>query len=208
MTIFRWVIVTLVFLQLQGCAATVYRWRDLPADSEELSRYSEQEKQAYYEKFGIASMEGSGFSTFAEPDKKYDLDTFFPIVQSLVPDAEQHYETVDNISTIGAFGWLISYAFFAVYTGVASGEALNYSGNNSSGSESSNLEQNIWVIILTNTIIYLAVEISRQYVTDYFREAEYEKLRLKYNAALRKQLQLEPSNLSTLIPEPTLAVSP
>ena len=187
----RWVLMCLVCLQFQSCVATVYRWRDLPAQEEDLKRYSRSEKIAYYKKFGIKELDSFEITTFAEPDKAYPKESFSFLLYNRVPDADEYFKAAGQADVVAALVSTIPLTITLVYALYRLDE---YAGLVDDGASLSSVNQHFnetfWFyiagVILSSGVLVNAFSWSYEQ-----KQVEYDAIRTKYNRSLLTSLDLK-----------------
>ena len=215
------ILLCLLCLQFQGCAATVYRWQDLPAEDTALSRYSAKEKREYYKKFAIdhmsadvalgTSVKANRLSTLADPDKEYSLESFSPVLFGRVPDAQEHLDKVEDVNQIYQ-GVLVAvdvvYLLYTLYYLVDAGQYLVEVGQNVTRANPPDAEQaeefflnRVLIPYLVSTVLGFLGKETARIVSNDAVEAEYKQLQGKYNRSLQRSLGLNVSSLDGLEPD-------
>ncbi|MGE3727805.1 MAG: hypothetical protein AB7I41_19760, partial [Candidatus Sericytochromatia bacterium] len=96
----------LLCLHLQGCVWTVYNWREIP-DPDNIEQYqSKAEKLEHYQKYAIQDLKFKSsffmayqmaFSTVAQPQTYYDLNSYAPVIYQLTPETEPLFTQAQNM---------------------------------------------------------------------------------------------------------------
>ena len=206
----------LLCLHLQGCVWTLYNWREIP-DPDTIEQYqSKAEKLEHYQKYAIQDLKFKdswmmayqmGFSTVAQPQTYYDLNSYAPIIHQLAPETESYFAEAQNMQfyrEISIFSSLILECLVALPLAFLTAVAQVAAKENPSpelNQTSSNLTT-ATVITLSAALALLGLD----YYLLFQQEAQYAKIKETYNTALRKQLELEEADLGAL-PPPSLALS-
>ena len=206
----------LLCLHLQGCVWTVYNWREIP-DPDTIEQYqSKAEKLEHYQKYAIQDLNFKSsffmsyqmaFSTVAHPQTYYDLNSYSPVIYQLAPETEPLFAQTQNmqfyreLSRFSANSINLFLSFPLLIGSFASVFAMKQD-------PSLDLNQTVSNLAITGLITSSAALalLGLDYYLLLQQEAQYAKIKETYNAALRKQLQLEEADLGAL-PRPSLALS-
>ncbi|MBT9544404.1 MAG: hypothetical protein IV090_03365 [Candidatus Sericytochromatia bacterium] len=199
----------LLCLHLQGCVWTVYNWREIP-DPDTIEQYqSKAEKLEHYQKYAIQDLkfkstfilfDQMAFSTLFQPQTYYDLNSYAPVIYQLAPETETHFAQAQNLQLyreiVNMGGLILAFVFcFQEMLSLASSNATQ-----DSEIKQKSFDSSLWmfggIVALLGADIYLINQ----------EQAQYAKIKETYNAALRKQLELEETDLGAL-PPPSLALS-
>ena len=210
-------------LHLQGCAMTLYNWRDIP-EHETIDSYSEEDKQAHYRKYAIDKLDTSilaghsvAFTTLENPNAPYELYSYAPVIYQLAPETEAYFSEAQDWQKAHIITRLASTPLtlaFSVSAPVIIGDIFkaHYSEmlDNSlpqaikSDITVSQAFQNFWIWAGIGVISHLIIlGLHMFYSAKQFEQ--YEKIKETYNEALRKQLDLADIQAwQQSLPEPTL----
>ena len=201
-TFVQLLLVLLMGLQLQGCASTVYSWREQPEEERVLQNYTLQEKQDYYRKFGIYTIDRYAFRTYTEPEKSYTNTSFDPFFFARVPRAEMYLANIDNYQRVQVeIGNALDLLFSVALIVPAS---LYFPGAPEIGVSSESLSFELLKMAVVIVAHYGLLQLNKAFFAGPI-SAEYEKLRVEYNASLRESLGLDASSLDT-VPAPSLMI--
>ena len=200
-------ILCLLVFSLQGCAFTVYNWKDIPDES--VTKSSEESiKLLHYQKYAIKdisyTMTGNvGFTNYLEPDKVYDLETYAPIIYQSTPESKELFESARMWSDLnfassqiimlfstGYFAALMATVFEDYVFPSLMGEAVTKSQEEFfQGFSQAFIIQGIAMVTYFGLAFYSSQQINES----------YKKIQTKYNMDLMKELDLESESLQNLL---------
>lgn len=199
---------------LQGCAATIYNWSDIP-DKNEFRSLSANEKVEYYNHYAIDKLtiypfggHGIGFSTLNTPDKVYDLYTYSPVIYQIAPETQAIFEEAlfwERNQLYSGLG-MLAVDVYAIWAGFDLLKSIYIPASSGTSLTSDQFSQNLVPYVLI-CLGGLAITGGLSY---YFMSKEmeqYEKIRTSYNKSLYKMLELKiPLSLDQDLPLPTFAI--
>ncbi|MBT9544411.1 MAG: hypothetical protein IV090_03400 [Candidatus Sericytochromatia bacterium] len=206
----------LLCLHLQGCVWTVYNWREIP-DPDTIEKYqSKAEKLEHYQKYAIQDLKFKdswrmayqmGFSTVAEPQTYYDLNSYAPVIYQLAPEAEAYFAEAQNMQFYRELSIFSSsgITLFLTFPLVILAWGTEFALKQDPSLQRTEAGSNFAIAGLITSSVALAL-LGLDYYLLFQQEAQYAKIKETYNAALRKQLELEETDLGAL-PPPSLALS-
>lgn len=184
-----------LMLHLQGCAATVYRWSEVPPERDTLSL---SEREEAVERLKIRDF--SGFSlangnVILADEKPYSLNAFTPMILKISPSSEKNLQDLEfNDQLMGwlsASPWLLllSHALVATIIGRIAPETVTDETNTTVGR----------IVILEWLLVGAAM------VFVYYRDPDLKKnLQETYNADLKRYYLPETSSIEQVVPAPSL----
>lgn len=196
-------LVGLLCLNLQACATTIYNWSEI-SNPDYMANYSENEKIEYYRRHAIKEYkpyfienQGKGFSTYAEPDKVYTLNSYTPFVYQLAPDTANYYQESrfwDNASgglAIASLG-ILAYAMWGSQYSADQRILMDQGTISASEYLQSTL---FWAI--PGMVVDLII-LGASVYAGFKKQEQYDKIKADYNEALRKELGLSPEQVSQI----------
>ncbi|MGE3727250.1 MAG: hypothetical protein AB7I41_16950 [Candidatus Sericytochromatia bacterium] len=186
-------------LHLQSCAVTVYNWSEIP-NKDWVYGYSVEDRLTTYRRYAIRELndhlQGMSFSTWEQPDKYYNLNSYAPVIYSLLPEAEKIFESGQywgNFSRMADFLFYTagSVSIINAYDDIIAGNKYLLSDIESK----SNLFESRGVIFLLTVLVTSSIA----FYLDFREIEEYEKIKSAYNEALRKELGLSEAQILDLV---------
>lgn len=196
---------------LQGCAANVYNWSEIPENLDN-PLLTSNEKVEYYNKYAIDKLSiyyfgghGIGFSTLSSPDKVYDLYTYSPILTEIAPETQEFFSEAmfwEKMEFLGTAG-LLAVDIFAVWGAIQLNSSFAGSDSSSISNSDSSYQNLLTYSLLTLGGLILTGGFA---LFSYSKELEqYEKIKSTYNTSLLNLLKLKaPLSLEHQLPIPSL----